>query len=257
MFKHLLCSGLALLSLSSFAQNEKGMQIALEQKARNSGWNSSYSEFKMVLQSKTGDKSTREMRLKTLEVDNDGDKSLIVFDRPNDVKGTVFLNHSHINDADEQWLYLPALKRTKTIASRNKSGPFVGSEFSFEDLASFEVGKYQFTYLGEDTIADRKVYKVEQVPVDKFSGYKKRIAWIDSQRYIPLKIEFFDRKGSALKTLTMTDYQLYLDKYWRSHHMLMDNHQTGKSTTLITEKFEFNIDLRVQDFANRRLHKVR
>ncbi|CAH9050200.1 hypothetical protein PSECIP111951_00142 [Pseudoalteromonas holothuriae] len=257
MLKSILICSLALVSLPSASQNEKGLQISIEQKARNSGWNSVYSKFKMILENPSGDKSVREMRLKTLEVDNDGDKSLIIFDRPNDVKGTVFLNHSHINDADEQWLYLPALKRTKAIASRNKSGPFVGSEFSFEDLSSFEVGKYQFTYLESDKIDGIEVFKVEQVPVDKFSGYQKRVAWIDASRYIPLKIEFYDRKGSPLKTLILSEYKLHLDKFWRAHTMQMNNHQTGKSTTLITENFEFNLDLSIQDFASRRLNKVR
>ncbi len=80
----------------------------------------------MVLRNKQGEESVREIRIKNLEMENDGDKSLTVFDKPRDVKGTAFLSFSHPVGADDQWLYLPALKRVKRIASRNKSGPLWG-----------------------------------------------------------------------------------------------------------------------------------
>lgn len=246
-----------LLSVLAHAKELSGEQIAIEQKNRDTGWLQSSSDFNMVLKNQKGDTNIREMRIQTLEVTNDGDKSLIIFDRPNDVKGTVFLNHSHINKADEQWLYLPSIRRTKAIASRNKSGPFVGSEFSFEDLSSFELNKYTFNNLGSELIGGIKTYKVEQIPVDEYSGYEKRIAWIDAERFIPIKIDFYDRKGSRLKSLTFSDYQLYQNKYWRAHKMLMFNHHTNKSTQLLTDNFIFNQQLNKRNFDSRRLGKVR
>ncbi len=75
---------------------------------------------------------------------DDGDKSLFVFDEPRDVQGTAFLIHAHREDADDQWLYLPALKRVKRISSANRSGSFMGSEFAYEDMTAQEVEK--FTY---------------------------------------------------------------------------------------------------------------
>jgi hypothetical protein len=62
----------------------------------------------------------------TIEVKGDGDKSLSIFDSPRDVKGTALLTFTHALESDEQWLYLPALKRVKRISFSNKSGPFLG-----------------------------------------------------------------------------------------------------------------------------------
>ena len=95
----------------------------------------------MTLKNRAGKTSRRIIRIKTLESKGDGDKSLSLFDEPADVKGTSMLTYSHGLKPDDQWLYLPALKRVKRINSRNKSGPFMGSEFAFEDLGSQEVEK--------------------------------------------------------------------------------------------------------------------
>ena len=115
---------------------EKGFAIAKERKVRDSGWNDSIQQTTMVLRNAKGKESIREIRIKSLEVVDDGDKGLTIFDKPADLKGTAFLSFSHINKADDQWLYLPALKRVKRITSDNRSGYFVGSEFDYEDLGS-------------------------------------------------------------------------------------------------------------------------
>lgn len=120
---------------------EQGLAISQETKLRDSGWTDSTADMLMLLRNKQGQESIREIKIKSLELQDDGDKSLTIFNKPRDVKGTAFLSFSHPVGADDQWLYLPALKRVKRISSRNKSGPFMGSEFSFEDLSSFEVKK--------------------------------------------------------------------------------------------------------------------
>ena len=117
-----------------------------------------------------------------------------MFDKPRDVKGTAFLSFSHAVGADDQWLYLPALKRVKRIASRNKSGPFMGSEFAYEDLSSFEVEKYTYKFLRDETCEGGTCYVVEQYPVDKNSGYTRRVVWLDHNEYRVWKIDFYDRK---------------------------------------------------------------
>ena len=102
----------------------KGLDIAKSIKASNTGWGSSASDMVMTLRNKKGRELERLMTNKSLEVSGDGDKALTVFNTPADVRGTSFLSFSHIHEADDQWIYLPALKRVKRIASRNKSGPF-------------------------------------------------------------------------------------------------------------------------------------
>ena len=141
------------------------------------------------------------MKNKTLEGTTDGDKSLIIFEKPRDVKGTATLTFTHKEGSDDQWLYLPAIKRVKRISSNNKSGPFMGSEFAYEDLSSQEVEKYNYKHLRDETFDGKDCYVVERIPMDKYSGYTKQVAWIDKAEYRALKIDFYDRKKSLLKTL--------------------------------------------------------
>ncbi|MDC0609974.1 outer membrane lipoprotein-sorting protein [Vibrio sp.] len=253
----LLLSTLLISSLSYAESNTKGLEIAKERKSLDRGWQDSQATVTMILKNAQGDQSIRKMRVSSLEVRDDGDKGLTIFDEPRDVQGTVFLSYSHINDDDEQWLYLPALKRVKRIASRNKSGPFMGSEFSYEDLSSFEVEKYTFHYLNDESIDGHPCFVVEQTPVDKASGYTKQIAWIDQKRYIPIKVEYYDRKQSLLKTLTLRDYNKYMDKYWRANTLEMVNHQTGKSTMLKTENIEFKTGLEDKNFNINMIKRLR
>jgi len=241
----------------AFADAQRGLEIAQERKTRDEGWGDSMASMEMILMDSQGASSTRLMRLKNLEIDGDGDKGLTIFDQPRDVKGTAFLNHSHITDADDQWLYLPALKRVKRISSRNKSGPFMGSEFSYEDLSSFELEKYSFNYVKDEQLGDIATFVLEQVPTDKHSGYTKQITWLDREHYRPLKVEFYDRRGALLKTLTFSDYQQYLNKYWRAHKMVMVNHLSGKSTELNTSELEFKTGLTDRDFHKNVLKRIR
>jgi hypothetical protein len=236
---------------------EQGLAIAQERKARDIGWGDSASSVTMTLRNAQGEESIREMRMQSLEVSGDGDKGLTIFDMPKDVKGTAFLNFSHIDKSDDQWLYLPALKRVKRISSRNKSGPFMGSEFAYEDLSSFELAKYKFKFLAEETINGIDCYKVEQIPTDKNSGYTRQVAWVDKEHFRGQKVDFYDRKKSLLKTLTFSDYKLYLDKYWRPMQMDMINHQTKKSTELNTATLAFKTGLKESDFNKATLKRAR
>ena len=82
--------------------------------------------MRMVLRDRQGRESVRQMRFKVLEMQEDGDRSLFVFDQPRDVQGTALLTHAHINTQDDQWLYLPALKRVKRINASSRSGVIHG-----------------------------------------------------------------------------------------------------------------------------------
>ncbi len=253
--------GAALLSwvsvVNAESSEEKGMVIAVESKQRDDGWGDMKAEMQMILRNSQGQESTRLIRLQSLEQENDGDKSLSIFDKPLDVKGTAFLSFSHPVGSDDQWLYLPALKRVKRIASRNKSGPFMGSEFAYEDLTSFEIEKYTYNYLKDEPCNDQTCFVVEQFPVDKYSGYTRRIVWIDQSEYRLQKVEFYDRKNALLKTLTYHGYNQYLDKHWRAELMKMENHQTKKSTDLKWNDYAFNTGLSDKDFNKNSLKRAR
>ena len=250
---------LSLLATAALAETpaERGLAIALESDRRDTGFGDFSATLRMLLRNRQGEESLRHMRSRVLEVENDGDKTMIIFDRPRDVKGTALLTYSHKTGPDDQWLYLPALKRVKRIASRNKSGPFMGSEFAYEDLASQEVEKYTYRYLRDEELDGAPMFVLERDPVDEYSGYSRQLAWIDQAEYRPMKIEFYDRKSSLLKTLVFSEYQQYLDQFWRAGRMYMENHQTGKSTLLTWEAYRFRGGLTEADFSRNSLKRAR
>lgn len=250
---------LSLLSgeLSAATTQEKGLAIATEADRRDSGFEDFTADMTMILRNRQGDQSVRAIRSRTLEVKNDGDKSLAIFDEPADVKGTAFLSYTHATQPDDQWLYLPALKRVKRISSSNKSGPFMGSEFAYEDISSQELAKYTYNYLRDESFDGQECFVVERRPTDDYSGYTKQQVWVDKQHYRPLKIEFYDRKDSLLKTLTNHGYQQYLQQYWRPDEMRMINHQTGKTTTLIWKNYRFRTGLTERDFDQNSLQRAK
>ncbi len=236
---------------------ERGLAIAAEADQRDSGFQDFIANMTMILRNRQGDESVRAIRSRTLEVHGDGDKSLVIFDEPTDVKGTAFLSYTHAIRPDDQWLYLPALKRVKRISSANKSGPFMGSEFAYEDISSQEVEKYTYKYLRDEKLERLDTFVVERYPVDKDSGYTRQVVWMDQAHYRAMKIEFYDRKNSLLKTLVNKGYQQYAGQYWRPDAMHMENHQTGKTTTLQWHDYQFRTGLTERDFDKNSLKRVR
>lgn len=266
MKKLLLSTVLALSTLTAVGAagasedpKAKGLSIAEEWDRRDQGFGDSVAELKMILENRHGETSKRAMWIKTLEVPNsdDGDKSLVFFEKPRDVEGTALLSYAHILDPDDQWLYLPALKRVKRISSTNKSGPFVGSEFAFEDISAQELKKYDYKYLRDEPCGDQECFVLEQTPLYENSGYTRQEVWYDKAEYRQQKINYYDRKGDLLKTLEFTKFHQYLDKYWRAHELKMVNHQTGKKTTLVYDNFEFKKGLDDGDFRKNTLKRLR
>ncbi|GMQ89227.1 MAG: outer membrane lipoprotein-sorting protein [Gammaproteobacteria bacterium] len=250
-----------LLSAQVFAQTaeEKGFEIAARNDRSDRGFGDSRVSLKMVLRNAAGAETTRQLALRTLEIPDEsrGDKSTIVFESPADIDGTALLSHAKILDPDDQWLYLPALKRVKRISSVNKSGPFAGSEFAFEDLTATELNKYDYKYLRSEACGALQCDVVERIPRYRYSGYSKQLAWIDQTSYQVRRIEFYDRRAELLKTLVMTEYRKYQGGIWRAHHFHMENHQTGKSTELVYSDFSFGAGLGDRDFVKGKLGRVR
>lgn len=239
------------------AQGEaKGLEIAKAADLADQGFQNSTVSLVMVLRNKHGQESTRYMNTSTLELTEDGDKSLIVFDSPRDVKGTATMTYTHKEGSDDQWLYLPSIARVKRISSDNKSGPFMGSEFAYEDLSSQEVEKYTYNFLKEEKVNGVGTYVVERFPVDTKSGYKRQVVWYNKENYRLEKIDFYDRKNSLLKTLNYSGYKLYLDKHWRADEFLMVNHQTSKQTQLKFEDYKFRVGLSETDFTQNSLKRA-
>jgi hypothetical protein len=226
-------------------------EVAQKSEDAMSGFQDSISHMEMTLINANGQKKVRTMKMKVLE-GKEEDKSLMEFLTPADVKGTKFLNYEHVTKDDDQWLYLPALKRVKRIASKNKSGSFMGSEFSYEDLSAFNVKKY--IYENKEAQDIDGVYVIVSKPVSKYSGYTKLVTYIDAKNFLAQKIEYFDRKHELLKVAEFSNYKNFGDVY-RIGKIDMKNVQNDKETILIWKDEKIKNGLRDKDFHKRYLKR--
>ena len=236
-----------------------GLNIALKTDEMDIGFGDTEAILNMVLINAYGEKTTHKMRQRVLEIqDKDlGDYSTNIFDEPADIKGTALLSHAKILEADDQWIYLPALRRVKRISSKNKSGPFMGSEFAYEDFTSTEVGKYDYKYITKEKCGELECYVTERYPLYENSGYTKHVSWTDTKDFQLRKSDYYDRKGELLKTLEFKDYKKYLGKHWRAHTLHMVNHQNGKSTILAFSDFKFKNGFTKRDFDKNALKRIK
>lgn len=236
----------------------KGQAIAKETERRDSGFKDYIAHAEMVLKQNDKELSRRSFNTKVLEIEGagEGDHSMNVFLSPKDVAGTAILIYAHGLTPDDQWLYLPAIERVKRISTRSKSGPFVGSEFAYEDISTWVPEKYTYRFLQQENLAGNDCFKVENTPAYEDSGYTKLHEWVDSKIFHPRKIEYYDRKGDLLKTLTFEDYKIYEGQYWKPSKMIMVNHQTGRSTELLWNEYKFRTGLTASDLDQSKLSSM-
>tara|TARA_R110000824_G_scaffold390760_2_gene587508 strand:- start:199127 stop:199936 length:810 start_codon:yes stop_codon:yes gene_type:complete len=237
----------------------RGLAIAQENDNRDQGWGDARADMKMILTNASGETSERALRFMMLESpeQGDGDWNLMSFDRPRDIEGTALLTHTHLQGSDDQWLYLPTIKRVKRISSSNKAGPFVGSEFAFEDFSTQQMSKFDYMWVRDEACGELQCHVVERKPLYEDSGYTRELVWIDTTDYQFRKIDFYDRKNALLKTLTLSNYTLYQNKYWRPLELVMTNHESSKTTKLIWESYEFATGLSKDDFSTAALERAR
>ena len=246
--------------VASGTDSEKGEAIIRELATRNTGYRDFSSAVEMVLRDGSGSEAKRKFSLKVLERPsaNLGDQVLIVFESPADVKGTALLSHTKLDEDDEQWVFLPASKRTKRVSSSNKTSAFAGSEFSYEDLSGNEVRKYAWRLGGTTPCgAGLECFKLEATPKDKTSAYSKRVLLLDTAELRVMATEFYDRAGAKTKTLAYDGYTKLANKFWRAQTWTMTNHQTAKSTVLTFSKLAVQSGLSAGDFAAGKLGDAR
>jgi len=238
------------LYIGLFAQSS--LEIAIKSYEQVSGYGSSISKTTMVLRNAQGIENIRKLEIKKLE-NIDGDKSFLIFLYPNDIKGTKLLSFEVIGGDDKQWLYLPALKRIKRISSRNKSGSFMASEFSYEDISSQNYKNYRYEKDVEKVFKDGvECFKIVRVPKDKNSGYSKQVIYIDTKTYLAKYREYFDTHGKLLKNVSFLEYKK-LGGVYRVQKILMSNIQSKKYTTLSWDEDEIKIGLKEKEFSKRAL----
>jgi hypothetical protein len=244
--------------LAGLSPEEQGLAIFRDKDQRESGYGDLQVDLEMILRDRRGAESRRALSISQLEVADDGDRLLVVFDTPKPIRGTALLSYSHVEGPDDQWLYLPAQRRVKKIASRNKSGPFLGSEFAYEDLALQEVEKFTYRLLAGESCGASQCLRVERTPLDEYSGYSRQEVLLDAETLRVERIDYFDRHGRPLKVLVSDEYRLHGDRFWKPRRMFMENLQTGKTTELLWNEYRFDNGLLPErDFSTNALMRAR
>lgn len=234
-------------------EEKKGLEIYKKQYLLDEGWKTLESRLDMILIDAAGRESRRTVLKRVIEDGGAPDKTLGIFLEPADVRGTVMLTFEQSYGSDEQWLFLPSLKRTKKINAENKSGSFVGTEFSWEDISTSELAKFHYRYLRDDGNA----WVVERVPVYKFSGYVREVTWVNKDNYQTVKIDYYDKKGDVLKTQLMESWEQYEQHYWRPLQLVMTNHVNHKKTVIKLTPYRVGIDVDRKMFSSLGLDQIR
>lgn len=219
-------------------------------------------DMKMVLIDKNGD--TRVRTIRSYDKDKGEDKQRIMFFiSPADVEDTAFLTYDYdaYENDDDQWLYLPALRKTKRIASSDKSGSFMGSDFNYSDMTRKNLDAYDFKILKEDEVRGDKVWLIEALPRSREeieeSGYEKSVLFVRQDNFVVVRAVNWVNEGNKLKYLDVGRLE-QVDGVWTILEMSMTT-KKGKTTLHKTElsfdNVHYNQDLSEQMFTIRRLEK--
>lgn len=236
---------------------DRGRAIAEEADRRARGYGDYRARMEMILVDRRGEETRRELELYSLEVSPDEERALIYFLSPRDIEGTGLLTNSFREGEEEQWLYLPALRRTKRISATGRSSPFMGSEFAYEDLVPMYPSQFDYSYVGEDALGGTRCFVIERRPRYDGTGYLRQRVWIDTEEYRVLRVDSWDLRDRLLKTLTVGGYQEYLDGIWRPTEAHIVNHRTEGETRLRWRDYRFGTGLDESDLSRAALGRVR
>ena len=241
------------------ADDPKAREIMTAVDEREDGDNQT-SNMQMVLIDKRGKQRIRELR--SFRKDKDPDElSMMFFLSPADVEDTGFLTYD-FDDADrddDQWLYLPALKKTKRIASSDKSGSFMGSDFSYADMTDRPLEKYEYQLLKEAELDGHPVWIIQSTPVDDDeideTGYTKSVQFVRKDNYVVIQAKIWVKKGKRNKYMKVEELE-QIDGIWVPTVMTMTTKkgkQTLHKTILRTSDVKFGQDLDFDMFSVRGL----
>lgn len=235
---------------------QKGLSIATEASDRNGGYDDITVSGEMILKTSSGQTATRRFDANWISTGNDSSRSLLIFRWPGDIRNTALLTHIFTGKNDSQWLFLPAMERVRRISGSGRSGSFVGSEFAFEDMADQEVDKFKHVWIADQRCpGSGTCHVIDRVPTSN-SGYSRQRVWYDTGEFRLQQVQYFDRRGAHLKTLSVSGYRKYNNRFWRASRMDMVNHLTGATTRLNWKDFKFNKGLNPNSFTVNALRRI-
>lgn len=208
------------------------------------------SNLTMTLINKSGKERIRKIKQFTKDL-GDVEKSIMFFQSPADVKNTSFMSWTYDNDKnDDQWIYLPALKKVKRISSDSKSDYFMGSDFTYDDLGDRKLDDDTHRLIGEESIDGIDYYVVESTPKDEEYMYSKTKTWIRKDNFIGLKKEFYDEDEDLLKVLKIKKFE-EISGFLVITNSEMENVQKNHRTTMVLDNIEINTNIPTSKFSER------
>lgn len=214
----------------------------------------------MTLVGARGEKRVRKMSVRSRLRENGVDSAVMTrFSQPADIKGTGFLQIENRAANDDIWVYLPALAKTRRLASNNKRDSFFGTDFSYGDILLPAVAKYEHTQLRQEMIDGSECYLIESRPRDEKTrtdtGYSRKLTWVDTRSFVERKVEYFDMNGELIKTQLTFDVKAVDAGRWMPMRRQMTNRQTGHQTVYQFESFVVRKDLKDASFTVRHLEE--
>lgn len=208
----------------------------------------SSSTAKLTIHSKKGSDRIREVIMKSKDY-GEVEKSIIVFTTPKDVAGVGYLMFNYEEDANgntkdaDNWLYMPAMKKTRRIASSGSEseGSFMGTDFTYQDMGERSLSKYDYNLLGEESVDGVTCYKVECISKAHTEKDPRYISYIGKTDFILRKCEFYDRQDQLHRVLTCTDFTT-IKGYTTAQKMKMENVQTGTWSLIESKDIVYDAD---------------
>lgn len=236
---------LLVFTTSSEAQDLTGEEILKKEEENRADSEITISEMTIV--HKSGAKRVRKIKA-WMKGD---DYTLVKFLSPANVKGTGFLSVK-----DDDWLYLPALGKVRRIATKEKGGSFMGSDFSYDDVGSGSfVEDYNAKLLGIEEYERHDCYVLELLPKNpKDVSYSKLKRWVDKKNFYSVKTEYYDKHGDLLKIMYPSEFEK-IEELWMAKRMEMRNVQKGSKTIIVVKEVQLNPEIPDQMFTTRQLGK--
>jgi outer membrane lipoprotein-sorting protein len=242
-----------LLSPAALAAEPSGLEVMTRVYERPTGTDQE-SDLTMSLINRSGSERVRKIH-QFLKDFGDVEKKIMFFLSPADVRNTSFMNWSFDDGRDDdQWIYLPALKKVKRISSDSKSDYFMGSDFTYDDLGDRHPTKDNHRVLREEQLDGESCYVVESTPKNRDYIYSRTVTWVVKEKWIGLKREFYDEDGDALKTLRVKSTK-QIGGFWIIVHSEMHNTQRDHHTIMKLEDVKVDKGVSESQFTERMMKR--
>jgi outer membrane lipoprotein-sorting protein len=186
-----------------------------------------------------------------------GDRMLLRFTRPEDIRGTSFLvwEHDGEGEDDERFLYLPALGRTRRITSAEKTDSFAGTDFTYEDISGREIGDFTYRLLGDSTLATGEwCHILESTPRGDDPAYARTVTLVDTVSWLPLRVDYYDRGGRVIRRFELLRKEK-IDGIWTMMEMTMVDLEHDHRTRIVVTRARYDTGVEERLFTRRELER--